>query len=230
MMRVIGYARVSTGEQGLSLADQCTKIKVHCELHEIELVRIYQDHGASGRDLNRQGIRDAMFDLSGSHIDGMIITKLDRLSRSIRDWAALMETFTERDKSLIAIMDSIDTTSAGGLMVANVIISIAQWERQVIQERTVAAFEYMRSQDMRCGLDAPYGWELDPDRPKYLRLSTEESQVCRLVYRLRDSGLSYREVADLVNDHGYVNRAGNPFVKNIVSRIYNSRKRVPDND
>ena len=64
MMRVIGYARVSTGDQGLSLSDQCTKIRVHCELMEYDLIRIYQDKGESGRDLRRRGIRDAMFELT----------------------------------------------------------------------------------------------------------------------------------------------------------------------
>mgnify|MGYP003637464654 FL=1 len=227
MMRVIGYARVSTGDQGLSLADQCTKIRVHCELMEYDLIRIYQDSGESGRDLRRRGIRDAMFDLTGEHIDGMVITKLDRLSRSIKDWADLMETFARFDKSLVAIMDSIDTSTAGGRMVANMFSVIAQWEREIIVERTMAAFTYMRTQDRLCGLKAPYGWEIDPDRPKYIRICPVEAEICRRVYKLRDAGLSLREISDVLEDYGHTNRLGNKFGKESIRKMCISKKRVP---
>jgi site-specific DNA recombinase len=228
MMRVIGYARVSTGDQGLSLSDQCTKIRVHCELMEYDLIRIYQDEGESGRDLRRRGIRDAMFDLTSDNIDGMVITKLDRLSRSIKDWANLMDTFAKCDKNLIAIMDSIDTSTAGGRMVANMFSVIAQWEREIIVERTMAAFDHMRSQDRLCGLKAPFGWEKDPDRPKYVRLCPVEADICRKVYKLRDAGLSYREISDVLEDYGHTNRLGNKFGKESIRKIYISKKRVPN--
>jgi DNA invertase Pin-like site-specific DNA recombinase len=194
---------------------------------EYDLIRIYQDKGESGRDLRRRGIRDAMFDLTSDNIDGMVITKLDRLSRSIRDWANLMDTFAKCDKKLIAIMDSIDTSTAGGRMVANMFSVISAWELDVIKERTNAAFDYMRSQDRLCGLKAPFGWEKDPDRPKYVRLCPVEADICRRVYKLRDAGLSYREISDVLEDYGHVNRLGNKFGKESIRKIYISKKRVP---
>tara|TARA_R110000822_G_scaffold151586_1_gene290721 strand:- start:173 stop:766 length:594 start_codon:yes stop_codon:yes gene_type:complete len=194
---------------------------------EYDLIRIYQDSGESGRDLRRRGIRDAMFDLTGEHIDGMVITKLDRLSRSIKDWADLMETFARFDKSLVAIMDSIDTSTAGGRMVANMFSVIAQWEREIIVERTMAAFTYMRTQDRLCGLKAPYGWEIDPDRPKYIRICPVEAEICRRVYKLRDAGLSLREISDVLEDYGHTNRLGNKFGKESIRKMCISKKRVP---
>tara|TARA_R110000787_G_scaffold102212_3_gene208180 strand:- start:23 stop:616 length:594 start_codon:yes stop_codon:yes gene_type:complete len=194
---------------------------------EYDLIRIYRDKGVSGCDLDRKGIRDAMFDLTGEHIDGMVITKLDRLSRSTKDWADLMDTFNRFDKKLVAIMDSIDTSTAGGMMIANMFSVIAAWELAIIKERTNAAFTYMRTQDRLCGLKAPYGWEIDPDRPKYIRICPVEAEICRRVYKLRDVGLSLREISDVLEDYGHVNRLGNKFGKESIRKMCISKKRVP---
>jgi DNA invertase Pin-like site-specific DNA recombinase len=112
-------------------------------------------------------------------------------------------------------------------MVANMFSVISAWELDVIKERTNAAFDYMRSQDRLCGLKAPFGWEKDPDRPKYVRLCPSEADICRRVYKLRDAGLSYREISDVLEDYGHVNRLGNKFGKESIRKIYISKKRVP---
>ena len=102
------------------------------------------------------------------------------------------------------------------------------WEREISGERTMAAFDHMRSQDRLCGLKAPFGWEKDPDRPKYVKLCPVEADICRKVYKLRDAGLSYREISDVLEDYGHVNRLGNKFGKESIRKIYISKKRVPN--
>ena len=86
----------------------------------------------------------------------------------------------------------------------------------------------MRSQDRLCGLKAPFGWEKDPDRPKYVRLCPVEAEICRKVYKLRDAGLSYREISDVLEDYGHVNRLGNKFGKESIRKIYISKKTSTD--
>ena len=99
-MAVIGYPRVSTDEQardGKSLEVQTDKIRMYCELHELNLLRIIPDAGVSAKSLDRPGIKLVIAALASGEADGVVITKLDRLTRSLADWSSLIEFyFNER--------------------------------------------------------------------------------------------------------------------------------------
>ncbi len=155
-MRLVGYVRVSTEEQardGYGLGAQEHAIRSWCEAMGHELVAVYSDAGASGKSLVRPELDMACAAIAvprdvGTHralgmvealrcpADGLVVAKLDRLTRSVRDFCELVSRFEDAGKALVSVRDSLDTTSASGRLVANIMVSVAQWERETISERT----------------------------------------------------------------------------------------------
>ena len=143
-MRVILYARVSTDEQvrsGHSIDAQAAKLRAWAELFDHDVVDVITDAGESAKSLNRLGIQKALSILGEAHAAGIVVAKLDGLTRNIADWQKLISHYfgEKAGRELFSLGDSIDTTTAGGRLVLNVLLSVAQWEREAIGERTRAA-------------------------------------------------------------------------------------------
>ena len=139
--KVVGYVRVSTDEQaneGVSLDAQRGKLAQYADLHDLDLVATEADAGVSAKTLDRPGLRVALYRLASGEAAGLLIAKLDRLSRSVSDWNRLIEAYfgPVAGKELFSVADSIDTRTAAGRMVLNILMSVAQWEREAIAERT----------------------------------------------------------------------------------------------
>ena len=110
-MRVVGYLRVSTGEQaesGLGLEAQRARIEAYAALYEHAVVRWCVDAGASAKTLDRAGLRDALSSLSSGEADGVCVAKLDRLTRSVRDLGELLDG-PFRASALVSVGEQIDT-------------------------------------------------------------------------------------------------------------------------
>ena len=94
--QVVGYTRVSTKEQadsGVSLTAQRAKIKAYATLHDLELVEVIEDAGQSGKSLDRPGMARLLKSVRSRKVKGIIVAKLDRLTRSVRDLGELVELF-----------------------------------------------------------------------------------------------------------------------------------------
>src|SRR4051795_5927556 len=133
-MSVVGYARVSTEEQaseGVSLAAQEAKVRGYCALYEHELVRVVVDGGVSAKTLDRPGMREVLAMLEAGEVQGLVIANLDRMTRSVRDLNYLIDhPFGEgRPSALMSVSDSLDTRTASGILVINILGSVAQWQR-----------------------------------------------------------------------------------------------------
>jgi DNA invertase Pin-like site-specific DNA recombinase len=166
-VRVIGYVRVSTEEQatgGFSLEAQEAKVRGYCELYELDLIGFHSDPGASGKTLDLPGLAAALAELRRRKggPDGIVLAKLDRLTRSLADWAALInEFFRDERRRLFSVGEQIDTRTATGRMVLNLIMTIAEWEREIIGERTSDALQAKIRRGERCGR-LRFGYDLDP--------------------------------------------------------------------
>lgn len=231
-MKVVGYARVSTEEQardGVSLAGQGTKIGLYCQLHELELVRTVEDAGQSAKSLDRPGLAEVLRLLDAGDVEGVVIAKLDRLTRSLRDWLSLIETYfgerVRRPRKLFSVGDSIDTRTAAGRLVLNVLMSVAQWERETIGERTAAGMMDAVAQGQHCGKPR-YGWEVDPGgrlnkkgRPVSVRRNDHEQRVIALMKELRGRGLSLRGIVEQLRDAGIETREGGLWTPATISKI-----------
>jgi DNA invertase Pin-like site-specific DNA recombinase len=180
-IRAIGYVRVSTDEQhhsGAGLAAQRTAIKAECARRGWELLAVIgEDKGASSATLDRAGLREATGRLDRHEADVLIVAKLDRLSRSVAQGSLVMDQAKRRGWALVCLDFGLDTTTPAGEMVANVILSTAQYERRLIGERTRVALAAKRAAGVRLG------------RPQSL-----PDDVVATIVRGRSSGLSLRAI------------------------------------
>lgn len=212
MSRVICYARVSTEEQankGVSLDSQIAKLKAYSELYDLEVVEVIVDAGESAKNLKRPGIQRALDMLRTGKADGLVVLKLDRLTRNVGDLSNLIETYfsDKAGKHLFSVCDSIDTRSAAGRLVINILASISQWEREVIGERTKEALSYKKSQGLRTG-NVPFGYKLDDTStevskktgaPAKLIEDPIEQEALAIVRELRSQGMSIRAMVEELN-------------------------------
>jgi|SRR5581483_3723236 len=152
-MRVLGYVRVSSeeqGESGAGLEAQRRAIVAECERRGWQIVGVIEDAGFSAKDLKRPGIQEALRVLREGDAKALVAAKLDRLSRSMLDFTALMATATKQGWALVAL-DCVDTTTPAGEAMANILATFAQFERRLISQRTREALAVKRSQGVRLG-------------------------------------------------------------------------------
>lgn len=187
--RVIGYVRVSTSEQaqsGAGLDAQRAAIRAECERRGWTLLAVQEDAAASGRTMNgRPGLANAVERLERHEADALVVSKLDRLSRSLLDFASLMERSRRKGWALVALDLGVDTSTASGEAMASVLATFAQLERRLIGERTRDALAVKRQNGVRLG------------RPPVL-----DRRLVRRIVRLRRSGATLAGIADRLNREG----------------------------
>jgi DNA invertase Pin-like site-specific DNA recombinase len=208
-LRVVGYVRVSTEEQGqsgLGLRAQRDAITAEVRRRGWQLVEVIEDSGYSAKNLKRPGVTKALSMLRDGEVDGLVCSKLDRLSRSIVDFAGLLERSQREGWVLRALDIDIDTTTPSGEAMASIMSVFSQLERRLIGERTKAALAIKKSQGVRLG------------RPRSLR-----PEVRARILELRSQGLSFAAIAQRLNDDGTPTATGKAkWWPNTVAGIINS--------
>lgn len=207
-MRVIGYTRVSTEEQGDSRAGleaQEAAIRTECERRGWDLLDMRADV-ASGKSLRRRDrLGETLRDLAAGHAEALVVAKLDRLSRSVLDFAGIMEMAAKEGWSVVVLDLGVDTTTPNGELVANIMISMAQWERRIIGDRTKAALKAVKARGTRVG-----------------RKPGVDEETLRLIRALRSSGLSWQRVADALTAEGVPTAQGGQWHAATVRRLVKS--------
>lgn len=217
-MRVVIYLRVSTEEQaseGVSLSTQEARCRAYATLYGHDVVSVESDAGASGKSLARPGLAAARASLASGDADGILVAKLDRLTRSVSDLGELLET-TFKTGSLLSVGEQIDASTAAGRMVLHILASVAQWERETIVERTTSALAHKRAAGEVTGA-IPYGYRREGDS---LVLEPSEQAVIAMAKELSASGASLRSISARLAETGHLSRTGRPFtaqaIKNMV--------------
>ena len=209
--RVVAYVRVSTekqAEQGLSLDAQQAKLAAYAALYELDLVATEIDAGVSAKTLQRPALQRALGALKAGKAEALLVVKLDRLTRSVRDLGLLVETYFLAGKwSLMSVSEQIDTRTAAGRMVLNILAAVSQWERETIGERTAEAMAYKRQQREYTGGEPPYGWRLAADGI-HLDPHREEQAIIGEALALKAAGLSLRKIGARLAMHGLLPRLG----------------------
>ena len=209
--RVVGYVRVSSEQQtdhGVSLQAQQEKIRQYCSLYDLTLAAIVVDTGVSAKTLQREGLQKALSLLTSGQADGIVVVKLDRLTRNVADLGSLIQEYFNT-YALLSVCEQIDTRSASGRLVLNVLTSVAQWEREAIGERTSQALQYKKSQGERVGT-VSMGKCLS-DGSKCLVDNAQEQQAMTLAKQYREQGLSLRKIATKLAEQHYLNRLGSMY-------------------
>lgn len=182
----VGYVRCSTEEQadsGLGLEAQRAAIRNECDRKGWTLVEVFEDAGYSGRSVDgRPGLAAALDAVASGRASALVVAKLDRLSRSVRDAAQVLEQAQRRGWALVVLDVNVDTSTPAGELVVNVMASTAQWERRIIGARTREALAAKRAQGVQLG------------RPRSL-----PADVVRRVVDARDAGAGWSAIARELN-------------------------------
>lgn len=185
---VIAYTRVSTQDQansGLGLEAQRATIDAETTRRGWTEVVHLTDHARSGKNLDRPGIAQALEMLRTGQAGTLVVAKLDRLSRSLADFCQLMDTAKRQGWQLIVLDLAVDTSTASGRLMADVMASFAAYERALASQRTRDALQAKKAQGHRLG------------RPTVL-----DKAVMRRVGKMREAGMSTVAIARTLNDEG----------------------------
>src|SRR6202049_1392307 len=222
-MRAIGYARVSADKQadhGVSLEAQEAKIRAMATVQGTAVIELIVDGGESAKDLKRPGMGRLLTLVDEQKVDIVIIAKLDRLTRSVKDLAELLERFQRRGVSLVSVAESLDTGSAAGRLVVNIMTAVSQWEREAIGGRTRDAMQHKRSNG-RCVGNLAYGYRLSADG-EHVEPEPGEQAALAQIRSLRQQGRPLRTLAAALNGQALRTRRGTGWRHDHIVRIISS--------
>jgi site-specific DNA recombinase len=219
-VKAVGYIRVSTDKQavdGYSLAAQTAKIQAMAIVKGYELTEIVSDD-ESAKNLKRPGVQRVIDMVTAKRVDVVIIIKLDRFTRSVKDLAVMVELFNSKGVALVSLTESLDTKSASGELSMNITTSVSQWERRAIGERTKTALDYKRSIGERMG-NIPYGYQA---HGKLLAVDLDEQAVISRIKALSNAGTSQRAIATQLNAEGIRTRRGTEWKFQYIAAVLNA--------
>jgi len=190
----------------------------------------YDDGGFSGGNIDRPGLQQLMTDIRDRKIDVVVVYKVDRLSRSLSDFAQLIQLFEQHDVSFVSVTQQFNTTTSMGRLMLNVLLSFAQFEREVTGERIRDKIAASKKKGMWMGGIVPIGYEVtdrklhikedDANTVRHIfRRYLELGSVTRLMHELRDQGIQTRK---------YTSAAGTiignrPFRRGHLYEVLNNR-------
>ena len=152
-MKVIGYVRVSTSEQaesGLGMAAQKARITSEAKARGWEVTWLVDD-GYSAKNLDRPAMQQALGMLAKGEADALVVAKLDRLSRSVVDMSQTLAVAAKQGWAVVLLDIQVDTSTPNGKLVAGLMSTIAEWERDIIAQRTRDALAAAKARGQRLG-------------------------------------------------------------------------------
>lgn len=180
----------------------------------------YDDGGFSGGTLERPGLQQLLTDVEHGLVDVIVVYKIDRLSRSLMDFAKLVEAFDRNDVTFVSVTQAFNTTTSMGRLTLNILLSFAQFEREVIGERIRDKFAASRKRGMWMGGFVPMGYDVF-DR-KLMINETEAATVRHMFQRFVDLGSATLLTRELVAQ-GVVNKRGKPIDKGFLYKLFRNR-------
>lgn len=223
--RVVGYIRVSTEEQareGVSLAAQRERLQAYAVALDLELVAIHEDAGLSAKSLERPGLRAALETLDAGRADGLVVFKLDRLTRDLGDWSSLLRRYFVDRCALLSVSESMDTRSAAGRLQLNILMTVAAWEREIIGERTAEALRHLRAQGVRVGrvgLGERRTGDVDADGRQVVAEDPEGRATVARISSLRAAGASMRDICAALEQEGRKTQRGGRWQPGTVAKV-----------
>lgn len=198
--------RVSTREQGDSgagLEAQERAIRAEVKRRGWDLVALRHDVASGGSMRKRDELGATLRALHRKEADALVVAKLDRLSRSVLDFAGVMEIAKAEGWSLVVLDLGVDTTTINGELIANIMIVLAQWERKIIGERTKAALASVKARGTHVG-----------------RKSGVSQDTLSTINTMRISGDSWQKIADALTAAGVPTSQGGRWHASSVRKIH----------
>jgi site-specific DNA recombinase len=180
----------------------------------------YDDGGFSGGNLERPGLKQLLADIDDGLVDVVVVYKIDRLSRSLMDFSKLVEVFDRNGVTFVSVTQSFNTTTSMGRLTLNILLSFAQFEREVIGERIRDKVAASRKRGIWMGGYVPLGYDVQ-DR-KLLVNEAEAVSVRRIFERFVELGSATVLARELRRD-GFRNKQGTLIDKGYLYRLLNNR-------
>ena len=212
-MRCAVYTRKST-EEGLeqqfnSLDAQREAAEAYIASQQQEgwtcLPQRYDDGGFTGANMDRPALQRLLADMAAGHIDCVLVQKVDRLSRSLLDFAKMMEAFDTHRIAFVSVTQQFNTATSMGRLILNVLLSFAQFERDLISERTRDKIAAARRKGKWSGGKPVLGYDVDVPTTKLVVNEAEAVQV-RAIFELYVRRQTLRAVLDELEQRGWVNK------------------------
>ncbi|WP_020473426.1 recombinase family protein [Zavarzinella formosa] len=165
----------------------------------------YDDGGYSGGSMERPALKRLLDDMAAGRIDCVVVYKVDRLSRSLLDFARLMDQFERQRVSFVAVTQQFNSATSMGRLVLNVLLSFAQFEREIIGERTRDKMAAMRRKGKWIGGLTPLGYDRDPVNSR-LVINHEEAERVRAIFQLYLDHGSLLPVVEELGERGWANK------------------------
>ena len=197
-IRVAIYTRVSTEDQakeGFSLDAQLEKLRAYCTARGWPIAGEYVDEGYSGRKTRRPAYTKMMQEID--KWDALLVIKMDRIHRNSKNFMLMMEDLNKKGKEFVSMMESLDTSTAMGRFVMDIIQRIAQLESEQIGERVYIGMEQKAKQNGGVlGFNIPYGYDYKNGK---LQINESESNNVKNIFDMYINKLSMKKIAQILN-------------------------------
>ena len=152
--------------------------------------KVYTDKGYSGKNIDRPAFRELLRDIKSGNINRVIVYRLDRISRSVLDFANLIEVFQKNRVEFVSTMEKFDTSTPIGKAMLMIVMIFAQLERETIQQRVIDAYSSRSKRGFYMGGRIPFGFclketRIDGIRTKMYEPIESEAEIVRLIFTLR---------------------------------------------
>ncbi|MBM4402387.1 MAG: recombinase family protein, partial [Candidatus Cloacimonetes bacterium] len=215
------YTRVSTDIQAEKEFSSCEaqeeKIRSFVQSQDNwQIFKVYSDAGYTGANTNRPALQELLEDVKQKKIDIVLAYKIDRLTRSPKDFYQLIEFFEQNNVNLISVTERFDTSTPAGRLLRNIMLTFAQFERELTSERTKDKLLERVKRGMWNGGHTPFGYEREN---KKLIINKKEAEIIRLIFETYLETGSINQLFDLLKEKNIKNRQGKIFSKNHLALI-----------
>jgi site-specific DNA recombinase len=180
----------------------------------------YDDGGVSGATLERPALKRLLADIEANKVDVVVVYKIDRLSRALMDFAKLVEVFDRNDVTFVSVTQAFNTTTSMGRLTLNILLSFAQFEREVIGERIRDKFAASRRKGMWMGGWAPLGYDI---KDRKLIVNEREAELVRSMFTRFARGIPPQQLIEALAKEGALNKQGKLIEKGYFYRVLNNR-------
>lgn len=234
------YLRVSTDRQAAvnegSLDTQKERITHYINSKEDKATwkihKIYREEGFSGKNMERPEFQRMMEDIKNNEINVVLVTKLDRITRSLMDFYNMNEVFNKHKVDFISLGDNFDTSTSTGRAILKITLVFAELEREQTSERTSATMEHKASSGLWCGGHPPLGYDFVPTEKGKLVVNLNEAKLVKLIFETYAKEASYMTTANIINKKGFrsktyitkdgTKRGGGKFTNTSIQTILNN--------
>ncbi len=180
----------------------------------------YDDGGISGGTLERPALQRLLHDIEADRVDVVVVYKIDRLSRSLMHFARLVETFDAHSVTFVSVTQSFNTTTSMGRLTLNILLSFAQFEREVIGERVRDKIAASKARGMWMGGSVPLGYDV---RDRKLVVNDADAATVRRVFEAFAAIGSATLLVPVLGAEGLLTKTGRPFDKGSIYKQLNNR-------